>query len=134
MRRFGKYWTWHSKGNEEAEDIVRKIIKINNLNFGLDNKDKVYLVADEYLKKSISAIKQIPGEMGFFCNLGMLAGIREREFTYAYKADICRRQDGCDCDLLHTAEKLNGKLTVVVLNRLRFQEGLLYDIANKDVE
>lgn len=52
MCGFGAYYEYVTKGNRNADDMVRNLIRKYQLNLGLDIKHKIYLVDDDYLRTS----------------------------------------------------------------------------------
>jgi intergrase/recombinase len=117
LRHFGSYYNYKT-GNPECRELVDKIIDRFGLNTGFDNQRKVYLVDDDYVKKRVSALLKIEGQIGLTVKVGLFSGLREEEILYIHRMEICCNLGRCDCSKLHVTNKQNGT-SVIVINWFR---------------
>jgi hypothetical protein len=50
--------------NPECKELIEKTINRYGLNIGLDMHQKIYIVDDNYVLKSVKKLITIPGEIG----------------------------------------------------------------------
>jgi intergrase/recombinase len=114
MRKFGQYYVY-KYNNEQCIDLVEKIIRRHNLNAGMTEHGKLYIVDDSYLQKMVQALLSVgEGDIGTIIRFGLYSGLREDEMIYVHQKSICSDKSGCACNKLHVIDKPNG-MTVVLI-------------------
>ena len=98
--------------------LIRQIIERYELNKNLDMKDKIYLVSPNFIEEKIKKIFEMPGDIGFIAQFGLLSGLREQEIIYIKEKEICSNGYGCDCASLHKVDCRNG-LTIIAIGWTR---------------
>jgi intergrase/recombinase len=132
MRKFGQYYLY-KYNNEDCSDLIEKIIRRNNLNQGMNEHGKLYIVDDSYLENKIKQLFSIDGELGTVVKFGMYSGLREDEMVYVYNNDICPDKSGCYCDRLHVVEKPEFGVSVVLINWHRKHKRCFFSIVPIDL-
>jgi intergrase/recombinase len=117
MRRFGDYY-FFKYGTKDVKQVILRLIERYNLNRDLDQKDRIYLVDNGFIREKINKILAIPGDMGFVVKIGLFSGLREDEARYIHGKEICENNVGCRCDKLHVVHKQNG-ITGIGINWIR---------------
>ena len=117
MRRFGDYY-FFKYGTKDVKQLISRIIERYDLNRDLDQKDRIYLVDNGFIREKINKLLAIPGEMGFVVKIGLFSGLREDEARYIHGKEICANNVGCRCDKLHVVHKQNG-ITGIGINWIR---------------
>lgn len=114
MRKFGQYYVY-KYNNEQCIDLVEKIIRRNNLNSGMTEHGKLYIVDDSYLQKMVQALLSVgEGDIGTIIRFGMYSGLREDEMINVYQRPICKDKSGCACSKLHVIDKPNGMSIILI--------------------
>ena len=81
-------------------------------------KDKIYLVSPNFIEEKVIKIFDMPGDIGFIAQFGLLSGLREQEIIYIKEKEICNNGYGCDYDRLHKVDCRN-KLTIIAIGWTR---------------
>lgn len=126
MRRFGEYYD-RKFHNPELKLLIQEIIERYELNRKMKIHDRIWISDDNYIKKMITKILRIDGEIGILIKFALYSGLRGEEITYAHDTPICNKLSGCNCPNLHIIDKGNG-YTVVVLNRTLGQKHSYFTI------
>jgi hypothetical protein len=72
MRRFGDYY-FFKYGTTDVIQLISRIIERHDLNRDLDQKDRIYLVDNGFIREKINKLLAIPGDMGLSLRLDCLA-------------------------------------------------------------
>ena len=115
MRRFGEYYD-RKFHNPELKLLIQEIIERYELNRKMKIHDRIWISDDNYIKKTITKIVQIDGEIGILIKFALYSGLRGEEITHVHNTPVCNNLSGCNCTNLHIVTKECG-YTVIVLNR-----------------
>jgi hypothetical protein len=115
MRRFGEYYD-RKFHNPELKLLIQEIIERYELNKKMKIHDRVWLSDEDFIKRMVSIVLKIDGELGILIKFALFSGLRGEEISFAHDNVICNNQSGCNCQNLHVIDKNNG-YSIVVLNR-----------------
>ncbi len=115
MRRFGEYYDRRFH-NPELKLLIQEIIERYELNRKMKIHHRVWISDEDYIKKMVSTVLKIDGDLGILIRFALFSGLRGEEISYVHDTVICENQSGCNCQNLHVMGKDDG-YSVVVLNR-----------------
>ncbi len=131
MRRFGEYYD-RKFHNPELKLLIREIIERYEINRKMKIHDRVWLSDDDYIKRMISIILKIDGDLGIIIKFALYSGLRGEEISYTHDTPMCNSLSGCNCPNLHVIDKNNG-YTIVILNRIVGQKHSYFTIASTEI-
>ncbi|MDQ6723463.1 MAG: hypothetical protein M3Z01_04270 [Thermoproteota archaeon] len=82
MRRFGEYYD-RKFHNPELKLLIQEIIEMHELNRKMKIHDRVWLSDEDYIKRMVSIILQIDGELGIIIKFALYSGLRREEISHS---------------------------------------------------